>query len=132
MSSIKLIENFGMEGNFYAGKDQTRQISLIAYENIIKQKYCPLVNKKVVKLIPGDFKEDITTKGLDFTLLKTKCKLKIGNEVIIEISKKGRNCYKYCPKYYQTKYCYILQGYIFGKIINGGIINFGDKIELIN
>lgn len=125
-----LIEGLGVENDAHAGGG-LRQVSLLAIESIRRQMSCPKAKETGVSLKPGDFAENITTEGLDLTKLKIGDKLKIGSDVILEISKIGKECHKYCAIYYKTGDCIMPREGIFAKVIKGGRINIGDDIEAL-
>ncbi|MCK5823684.1 MAG: hypothetical protein KAG95_06750, partial [Bacteroidales bacterium] len=78
-----------------------------------------------------DFGENITTEGIELSKFKIGEKIKIGTQVILEIYKTGKNCYKYCELYNKTLGCIISKEFIFCKVINEGNINIGDEIKLL-
>ncbi len=125
----KLIEDFGLEGDAHGGPG-IRQVSFLAIESIKKQSECPKAKKKGVVLGPGDFAENITTQGMDLARLKIGDMLKIGREVILEISKIGKECHKYCAIYYKIGDCIMPHEGIFAKVLKRGRIAVGDRIEL--
>ena len=130
IKKANLLEDFGLEGDAHGGPG-LRQVSLLAMESINRQIECPKVKEKNISLKPGDFAENITTEGLDLTRLKIGDRLKIGPEVILEISKIGKECHKYCAVYYKTGDCIMPREGIFAKVIKGGDICIGDVIEVI-
>ena len=121
-----LIEEFGLEGDAHAG-DAIKQVSLLALESIKKQESCPKV-KTGIELKPGDFAENITTEGLSLIELKVGDKLKVGTEVVLEISKIGKDCHRYCAIYYKLGDCIMPREGIFAKVLKGGIVRRGDEI----
>ena len=81
---VTLVPDFGVENDAHAGKGE-KQVSLLAFESIQRQKECPKSGKSKAALGPGDFAENITTEGLNLIQLKVGDKLKVGTEVILEI-----------------------------------------------
>lgn len=126
----KLIEGQGLDGDSHAGAGD-RQVSLLAIESIRKQTECPKVKNKGVSLKPGDFAENITTEGIDLKNLKIGDKLKIGEQLLLQISKIGKECYRYCSIYYKIGDCIMPKEGIFAKVLTGGNISTGDIIEVI-
>lgn len=107
------------------------QISILSIENINKQKHCPRVNNKInYNLQQGDFKEDITSKNINLSNLYVGDQIIIRNKIIIEVTKIGRDCYKFCPEFCETGKCSIMKFFIFGKVISGGRINVFDEIKI--
>jgi len=124
VSSIQLKEDFGIIGDAHAG-DGKRQVSLLAKESIDKMK------AKGLKVGPGDFAENITTQGLDLLSLTVGDKLKIGQDVLLELSQFGKECHTRCNIYYQAGDCVMPKEGVFAKVIKGGIIEPKDKISVI-
>jgi len=126
----KLIEDFGLEEDAHGGPG-LRQVSLLAIESVRRQVECPKVKKKAFLLGPGDFAENITTEGIDLVDLKLGDKLRVGDQVILEISKIGKECHKYCAVYYKIGDCIMPREGIFAKVLKGGNIAVGDDIEVV-
>ncbi len=131
IDSATLIEGVGLENDAHAAGG-IRQISLLAIESIRKQCECSKVKKSGTELTPGDFAENITTEGITLVDLKIGTRLRIGEEVIIEISKIGKECHKYCAIYYKTGDCIMPREGIFAKVIKTGIVKAQDRIEVLN
>lgn len=133
VSEAEAIENFGIENDAHA-QPGIRQISLLALESISRQKECAKIkhNKKDIDLKPGDFAENITTEGIELSKLKIGDKIKAGNDVILEISKIGKECHIGCAIYQMLGDCIMPREGIFAKIIKGGTIKKGDNLETVN
>lgn len=125
-----LIEGLGLDKDAHAAGG-IRQVSLLSIESIQKQKECVKIKKGPVILKAGDFAENITTEGVDLSCLKIGDKMKLGREVIIEVSKIGKECHKYCSIYYKIGDCIMPREGIFAKVLKGGEIAIGDDIEVI-
>lgn len=130
VNEATLIENFGLEGDAHGGPG-IRQVSLLAVESIQKQKECAKVQKKNISLKPGDFAENITTEGLDLVGLRIGNQFKVGKETILELTKIGKECHRYCSIYYKTGDCIMPREGIFAKVIKGGRIAIGDEVEVM-
>lgn len=120
-----LIENFGLEGDAHAG-DWHRQISLLAVESIDKMKAMGLPDLK-----DGDFAENITTKGLVLHEIPVGTKFKIGDS-LLEVTQIGKKCHKGCAIKQKVGNCIMPTEGIFAKVLKGGPIKKGDKIELLD
>lgn len=128
----QFLEGSGLKGDAHAGIDAIRQVSLLAFESIMKQNES-LKNSGVAgELKPGDFGENITTSGIDLLKLKIGDRLKFGNETMLEISKIGKDCHGRCAIYYKTGDCIMPREGIFAKVLKGGVVVAGDKIEAVN
>lgn len=119
-----LKENWGMEGDAHAGGG-IRQISMLAQESIDKMK------TKGLDVGPGRFAENITTQGIDLVSSDIGTKILLGNNVLLEISKIGKECHIPCAIYYQAGYCIMPREGIFCKVIKGGSIKNGDEIKIL-
>ena len=116
-------ENFGMVGDAHASGEWHRQVSLLAQESIAKM-------GSELKLVPGDFGENITTKGVDLLAIPIGARLRVGKEVILEMSQHGKECHTSCAIRKQVGKCIMPIEGVFAKVINGGKIKPGDKIEI--
>jgi molybdenum cofactor synthesis domain-containing protein len=112
----------GLEGDAHAGPWH-RQVSLMASESIKK------MEEKGLKLGPGDFGENITTEGLDLVHLPVGTRLKVGEEVLLEVTQIGKKCHTRCAIYYQAGDCIMPREGIFARVLLGGRAKKGDVIE---
>lgn len=119
-----LIEERGFKGDAHAA-DWHRQVSLLALESIEKMR------KMGLDVNPGDFAENITTSGLDLLSLPIGTRLKIGGEVLLEVSQIGKVCHTKCAIYYQAGDCIMPREGIFARVLKGGEVKIGDKIEVL-
>lgn len=114
----------GIEGDAHAGKWH-RQLSLLAEESIEKMR------KKGLQIGYGDFAENITTKGINLAELKVGQRLKIGNEVVIEVTQVGKKCHDDCEIKKITGECVMPKEGIFARVIVDGTIRVGDSITIM-
>jgi len=121
---VKIKADYGIEGDAHAGLEY-RQVSLLAVESIAKMKERGLVLKY------GDFGENIVTEGIDLLALPVGTRIKLGSSVIGEVTQIGKVCHQRCAIYYQAGDCIMPREGIFLKILVGGKISVGDKIEII-
>jgi MOSC domain-containing protein YiiM len=117
-------ENHGFIGDAHAG-DWHRQVSLLALESIEKMK------KMGLDVSPGDFAENITTSGINLFSLLLGTKLKIGEEVVLEVSQIGKECHTKCTIFRQVGECVMPTEGIFGEVLRGGKVKVGDKVEVL-
>lgn len=120
---VTLKENFDIVGDAHAGS--LRQVSLLAEESIEKMK------AKGLSINFGDFAENIVTSGIDLKNLAVAAKIKIGKNAILEIIQIGKVCVSRCAIYYKTGDCIMPKEGIFAKVLKGGIIKVGDRLEVI-
>lgn len=115
-------ENYGIEGDAHASSEWRRQVSLLAIESVRKMQDLGLEVK------PGDFAENITTEGLDLLSLPVGTRLRIGTDVIGEVSQLGKECHARCAIFYQAGDCVMPKEGIFIWVLRGGRIRIGDTI----
>lgn len=120
----ELREDLGIIGDAHAGT-KSRQVSILAQESINKMR------DRGLNVGPGDFAENITTEGIDLLSLKVGTRLKIGRDALVEISQIGKDCHSRCAIYYQTGDCVMPREGIFSKVLKGGIIKPGDRLEVV-
>lgn len=118
-----LVVEHGLKGDAHAGPWH-RQVSLLAMESIDKMRALGL------KVGPGDFAENITTEGIELVLLPLGTRLKIG-AAVGEVTQIGKECHTRCAIYHQAGDCVMPKEGIFVRIIQGGPVNVGDGIEII-
>lgn len=124
VESGECIENFGLKGDAHAGNGK-RQISLLAQESIDK-----MAELGTEGLCTKKFVENITTRGIKLHLLEVGTRLKISNAEF-EISQTGKECYKNCAILDHADLCALAIECAFAKVIKGGSIKNGDKIEIL-
>ena len=115
--------NWGIEGDAHAG-DWHRQVSILAGESIdtVKQILPTLKN--------GAFAENIITRGLDLTALKVGDRLRIGEQVLLEITQIGKECHNQgCAIKKATGDCIMPREGLFARVIQGGEARRGDPIS---
>ena len=121
--SVHLRENFGIIGDAHAG-DWHRQVSLLAEESIEKMIALGL------SVGPGDFAENLTTRGVDLVNLPIGTRLGIG-PTVLEISQIGKVCHTRCAIFYQAGDCVMPKEGVFATVVNGGVIRPDDEIQLL-
>ena len=121
--SVHLRENYGIIGDAHAG-DWHRQVSLLAEESIAKMVALGLA------VGPGDFAENITTRGIDLMNLPIGTRLAIG-PVLLEISQIGKVCHTRCAIYYQAGDCVMPKEGVFATVVSGGVVRPEDEVQLL-
>ena len=118
---VMLIENFGIAGDAHAGSE--RQISLLPYEAF------DVIRRHLPGIKPGDFAENITTRGIDFSTASVGDCLRIGTDVRLTITQIGKECHNDCPIGRAVGDCIMPRQGIFASIVAGGPIRVGDTIR---
>jgi len=115
VDKISLRPNYGIIGDAHAGQDTKRQISLLAWEDILQMQEWGL------KLTYGSLAENITTKGIDLPSLPIGTRLFIG-QVILQLTQIGKKCHQGCAIYRQIGRCIMPTRGVFARVIKGGEI----------
>lgn len=117
---ITLVEDKGVLNDGHFDRTKDRQVSMLAIEDI------EYSNKKMnIELKPGDFAENITTKGIKLFLLPLGTNIYIGN-TILKVSKIGKECHKGCDIKKIIGKCIMPQRGIFLSVVKGGDITVED------
>ncbi len=113
----------GLEGDAHA-RDWHRQVSLLAVESIDRMRLDGL------DASPGDFAENVTTEGIELFSLPVGTLLKLGADVVVEITQIGKECHESCAIGRQMGYCVMPKEGVFAKVLEGGNAAVGDDIEV--
>jgi MOSC domain-containing protein YiiM len=121
---VRLEENWGITNDAHAGIWH-RQVSLLAGENI------DAVKKKLPNLKHGVFAENIVTRGLDLKNLAVGDYLRIGEEILLQVTQIGKECHNAgCAIKKATGDCIMPREGIFARVIHGGTVKPGTPIIL--
>ena len=126
VESVVLKENFGIENDAHASGEWHRQVSLLALESIQK------MQGQGLDVGPGDFAENITTRGIDLVSLPIGTRITIGEAAEAEVSQIGKVCHNRCAIYHQAGDCVMPKEGIFVKVLQGGTIKKGDEIRVLS
>ncbi len=118
-----LIKNEGLENDAHAGFAH-RQVSLLAEESIAK------MTARGLDVGPGDFAENITTKGIDFVSLPIGTRLQAGFAAVLRVTQIGKECHDRCAIYEQAGDCVMPREGIFTEVLREGRIEVGNKLEI--
>lgn len=120
----ELKENFGIEGDAHSEPDSLRQVSLLGLKSIEK------IKKMGFEVKFGSFAENIAVSNVDFSNLKIGSKIRINENVLLEITQIGKKCHTKCEIYKKIGKCIMPKEGIFAKVLKGGIIKKGDEIRI--
>ena len=116
--------DWGIEDDAHGGKWH-RQISLLAGESI------DVVKQILPQLKDGAFAENIVTRGIDLTAIKVGDRLKVGDDVLLEITQIGKKCHNDgCAIKKATGDCIMPKEGLFAKVLSGGTAKPGDAIRV--
>jgi MOSC domain-containing protein YiiM len=99
-------------------------VSLLATESIAKMR------RLGFEVGPGDFAENITTRGVELTSLPVGTKISVGKDVLLEVTQIGKECHSGCAIYQEIGKCIMPREGIFARVIHGGPIRAGDQIRI--
>ena len=120
----RVLEQFGLEDDAHSG-DWHRQVSFLAWESIEKAQEMGLVVEE------GSFAENFTTENIDLLSLPMGTQLRLGDEVLVEVSQIGKVCHTRCAIYYQAGDCIFPREGIFAVVLHGGTVAEDDPIEVV-
>jgi cyclic pyranopterin phosphate synthase len=120
---VTLRVEHGIEGDAHAG-EWHRQVSLLAQESIDKMTAAGL------DVGPGDFAENITTRGLEVAALPVHTTLELG-EALVEVTQIGKECHTRCAIFEQAGDCVMPREGIFVRVLRGGRVAPGDPVRVL-
>ena len=118
--SAEVIQNLGLKGDTHALPDSSRQILLIEKETL-----------DTLSLLPGQVKENITTEGITLMGLKMNDRLRLGDDVVLEITKPCSPCSR--MEELRPGLLKDLAGKrgMLARVVNGGTVRVGDVIDKV-
>ncbi|MGC7847119.1 MOSC domain-containing protein [Desulforudis sp. 1088] len=114
----------GIMGDAHAGPWH-RQVSLLSTDSIAKMR------AKGLDVHFGDFAENLTIEGLELFSLPVGTRLRIGSEVVGEVTQIGKQCHKGCAIFQQVGDCVMPREGIFIKVVKPGKVKVGDAVEVV-
>ena len=130
VARIVFIENAGIKGDAHCGLLEKRQVSFLAAEEIdaaaaaVRGKLGP--DSPSASLKPGDFAENVTTRGIALHELPIGTKLEIGTAVL-EISQIGKECHAACEIRKLVGDCAMPRKGIFARVLRAGEATHEDR-----
>jgi MOSC domain-containing protein YiiM len=124
VEQAELRPEWGIVGDAHAA-NWHRQVSLLAWESIEKMRELGL------NVNAGSFAENITTQGLSLVDLPVGTHLRLG-QARVEVTQIGKVCHERCAIYYQAGDCVMPREGIFVKVNQGGQVQVGDSIEVLD
>jgi len=122
VKSIELTQR-GIEGDAHAGQWH-RQVSLLSQESI--DRFSTQVGREFT---PGEFAENITTRGIDLSQVALLDQFGIG-ETHLEVTQIGKTCHPDgCAVFDQVGKCVMPKEGIFLRVLEGGAIEPDDTVS---
>jgi MOSC domain-containing protein YiiM len=122
VGTARAVMDQGLEHDAHIGM-KIRQISLLAAESIEK------IRQKGLNVSYGDFAENLTTEGIELFTLPVGARLKIGADVLVEVTQIGKTCLAPCAIFHAVGDCVMPKEGIFVKVLSEGIVSVGDEIK---
>jgi len=123
INACRTLIDQGLENDAHIGL-AIRQISLLAVESIEK------IRQKGLNVNYGDFAENLTTEGIELFTLPLGTKIKVGKDVLLEVTQIGKTCVKPCAIFYAVGDCVMPKEGIFARVLTPGNIKVGDDITI--
>ena len=133
----------GVVGDAHSGPG-LRQVSLLAQESVDRQRrvfeqrreegtlpgQCLKGYDVILELGPGSFAENLTVEGLPLPQLPLGTRLRVGGEVVLAVSKIGKECHRYCAIFKKLGKCPMPKEGIFVRVLEGGTVRAGDEVRV--
>ena len=123
VSSAKLVESWGIEGDAHAGTWH-RQVSLLGLGQIEE------FRRRGAKVEFGAFGENLVVEGYHFRELPVGTRFQAG-EAILEMTQIGKECHGHCAIYHAMGDCIMPREGVFARVLRGGVIRTGDELVLL-
>lgn len=125
VGEVLLVVDHGIDGDAHFGFGH-RQVSLLADESVDKMRAMGLED-----LRPGAFGENLVTRGIDLLSLEIGDSIRVGAEVLLEVTQIGKECVDRCAIYYAAGDCIMPREGIFARVVAGGTVKGGDEITVV-
>ena len=102
-----------------------RQVSLLSLESINKMR------ARGAEVGPGDFAENLTIEGIELFSLPVGTRIRVGAEVLLEVTQIGKECHQGCAIRTQVGDCVMPREGIFARVLSEGWVRTGDRIEVL-
>ena len=120
-----IVGDTGIADDAHAGPWH-RQVSMLAQESI--ERFGAQADRSFA---PGDFAENLTTRGLDLSQVAILDRFQIG-DVALEITQIGKECHgDGCAIFQEVGRCVMPKEGIFCRVLHGGTIRPGDALQHI-
>jgi len=115
--------DFGIKGDAHAGSEA--QVTILPESSL--KKYERLTGMKIVA---GECSENMVVSGLDTECCPPGTEIRVGKDVVMEVIRIGKDVRDECPAYGRLRVCPVAEEGLFLKVLNGGDVCVGDKVEV--
>lgn len=112
----------GLRGDGHA-RGGPRQISLLMEESVERMR------RQGAEVNPGDFAENMVTRGVDLHNLRIGDRIRIG-DTELRVTTIGKECRTPCSIYYQVGYCIMPDEGVFCTVEQSGSVRVGDPVAV--
>ena len=124
VDEIELVVGEGVAGDAHAGRWH-RQVSLLPAEAVDE------LRALLPELAPGDFAENVLTRGLDLKALPVGTVLRAGAAELV-VTQIGKECHAACEIRRLTGRCAMPTEGIFCVVTRAGSLRAGDRLEVVS
>ncbi len=124
IDSVQFLKEWGLEGDAHGG-DWHRQVSLLAGESIDN------VKTQMPSLTRGAFAENVITREIELAQLEIGSRLKLGENILLEITQIGKECHNGCAIKTITGDCIMPREGLFARVLEGGMVRPGTSISIV-
>ncbi|MCR5651157.1 MAG: MOSC domain-containing protein [Lachnospiraceae bacterium] len=121
--SAVFVEGRGIENDAHAG-DWHRQVSLLSAMRVDE------FNEKGAGVTNGDFGENLVVEDIDCKNLPVGSVLKVGDEVCLRMTQRGKECHTHCQVYQRMGDCIMPREGVFAEVLKGGTVRKGDAVTV--
>ena len=124
VDEIELVVGEGVAGDAHAGRWH-RQVSLLPAEAVDE------LRGLLPELAPGDFAENVLTRGVDLKALPVGTVLRVGAAELV-VTQIGKECHTACEISRLTGRCAMPTEGIFCVVTRGDTVRAGDRLEVVS
>lgn len=124
VDEIELVVGEGVAGDAHAGRWH-RQVSLLPAEAVDE------LRDLLPELAPGDFAENVLTRGLDLKALPVGTVLRAGAAELV-VTQIGKECHAACEIRRLTGRCAMPTEGVFCVVTRAGSLRAGDRLEVVS
>ena len=124
VDEIELVVGEGVAGDAHAGRWH-RQVSLLPAEAVDE------LRGLLPELAPGDFAENVLTRGVDLKALPVGTVLRVGAAELV-VTQIGKECHAACEIRRLTGRCAMPTEGIFCVVTRAGSLRAGDRLEVVS
>ena len=144
--AIRLIENWGVEGDAHAGTTDRHRYHIRRFGQQPNLRQVHLIHAELLEdlrskghaVLPGELGENISTRNLDLLGLPEGTRLRLGTEAIIELTGLRNPC-RQIEEFQPGLLAHVVErradgvvrkGGVMSIVVKGGIVRPGDRIEI--